>query len=93
MGSVIFIVRRLGMQASLPSKTVGNDGGRGENFMFRALFRHDESLAYVGLVKPQKIHDLGSNGMDLRLARPQGDLEAARGQDNWISQQRALSKS
>ena len=69
--------------------TFGDDG----SFMFRALFHNDESLAYVGLVKPQKIDDKGSNGIDEGFARPQEDLEAAALQDNWIAQQRVLSKS
>ena len=55
MGSVIFIVFRLGMQAPLPSKTVavGTSRDTSENFMFGALFHQHQSLAYyVGLVKP-----------------------------------------
>ena len=55
MGSVIFIVFRLGMQAPLPSKTVavGTSRDSRENFMFGALFHQHQSLAYyVGLVKP-----------------------------------------
>ena len=72
---------------------VGDNDGDGESFMFGALFHDDETLAYVGLVKPQKIQDLGSTGVDKGSARLQSDLEATAPQDNWIAKQRALSMS
>ena len=79
MGSVILIVGCLGMQAPLPSTTVGDPGSGGKNLNFRALFHPDDSLAYIGLVKPKKMQGF-SNGIDRTS------------QVDWISQQRDLGK-
>ena len=76
MGSVILIVGCLGMQASLPSTTVGDPGSGGKNLNFRALFHPDDSLAYVGFVKPKRMKGFIN------------DIEST----SWISQQRDLGK-
>ncbi len=83
MGSVILIVGCLGMQASLPSTTVGDPGSGGKNLNFRALFHPDDSLAYIGLVKPKKMQGF-SNGHYNGIDRTS--------QVDWISQQKALGK-